>query len=315
VQASVITPTLGRETLRRTLESLVAQAKTDWEAIVVDDGDGSGIGMAESFADKRIRAFANPGRGQVDARNAAIAAAQGELICWLDDDDWWEDPAHLTRLCEAAAGDVFLYRGGHIVYEEEARRREVFDLVATCRSLRTNNTVLTSSIAYPRAVHERLGPLDATLGGYCDWDLLLRLCDAGFEARKVPGLGVCYSVHDTNASREHAAPARKQNFEALVRKHGLTAQIANHAIIRELMSALPEGWSNVDDALEREFTFADFLAAMAFVNRVAELAESENHHPDIRISYNRVTLRWWTHTAGGITDRDRELAERSAALV
>ncbi len=74
----------------------------------------------------------------------------------------------------------------------------------------------------------------------------------------------------------------------------------------------PDGWSEVDDALERTFTFDDFRGALAFVNRVAELAEAENHHPDIAIHYNRVTLRWWTHTAGGITDRDRELAARSA---
>jgi len=51
------------------------------------------------------------------------------------------------------------------------------------------------------------------------------------------------------------------------------------------------------------------------VNRVGELAEAENHHPDIAIHYNRVTLRWWTHTAGGITDRDRELAETTSNLV
>ena len=76
----------------------------------------------------------------------------------------------------------------------------------------------------------------------------------------------------------------------------------------------PQGWKQVEDKLEREFTFDDFVQAIAFVNRVAELAESENHHPDIEIHYKRVILRWWTHTAGGVTDRDRELAERSAAL-
>jgi len=78
--------------------------------------------------------------------------------------------------------------------------------------------------------------------------------------------------------------------------------------------AVPEGWSEVDDALEREFRFADFRAAIDFVNRVAEVADEANHHPDIAINYNRVTLRWSTHSAGGITDRDRELAERSLAL-
>ncbi|MBA2643545.1 MAG: 4a-hydroxytetrahydrobiopterin dehydratase [Actinobacteria bacterium] len=75
-----------------------------------------------------------------------------------------------------------------------------------------------------------------------------------------------------------------------------------------------QDWIEVDGALEREFTFGNFTESLAFVNRIGELAEAENHHPDIRIEYSRVTLRWWTHTAGGITDRDRELATRSAAL-
>jgi 4a-hydroxytetrahydrobiopterin dehydratase len=76
----------------------------------------------------------------------------------------------------------------------------------------------------------------------------------------------------------------------------------------------PEGWNEVEGALEREFGFPDFRSAMAFVNRVAELAEAENHHPDIAIHYNRVTLRWWTHTAGDITERDRQLAAKTDAL-
>ena len=76
----------------------------------------------------------------------------------------------------------------------------------------------------------------------------------------------------------------------------------------------PEGWTEVGKALERTFEFDSFVDALAFVNRVGELAEAEDHHPDIAIQYNRVTLRWWTHTAGGITDRDRELAARSNDL-
>jgi len=76
----------------------------------------------------------------------------------------------------------------------------------------------------------------------------------------------------------------------------------------------PEGWSEVDSALERTFQLESFVEALAFVNRVGELAEAENHHPDIAIHYNRVTLRWWTHTAGGITDRDRDLAQKTSGL-
>jgi 4a-hydroxytetrahydrobiopterin dehydratase len=76
----------------------------------------------------------------------------------------------------------------------------------------------------------------------------------------------------------------------------------------------PENWSEVDGALEREFEFDDFPQAIAFVNRVADLAQAADHHPDIEIHYRRVTLRWSTHSAGGITDRDRELAEQANEL-
>lgn len=75
-----------------------------------------------------------------------------------------------------------------------------------------------------------------------------------------------------------------------------------------------ETWDEVDGALERTFELPSFAEAIAFVDRVAELAERENHHPDIAVSYRKVTLRWVTHAAGGITDRDRDLAAKSARL-
>ena len=74
-------------------------------------------------------------------------------------------------------------------------------------------------------------------------------------------------------------------------------------------------WTETGGALERTFELPSFAEAIAFVNRVAGLAESENHHPDIAIAYKKVTLRWSTHSAGGITDRDRELAARSDGLL
>jgi 4a-hydroxytetrahydrobiopterin dehydratase len=76
-----------------------------------------------------------------------------------------------------------------------------------------------------------------------------------------------------------------------------------------------DGWTERDGALERELVFDGFREAIAFVDRLADLAESENHHPDIAVSYKRVTVRWTTHSAGGITDRDRELAVRTDELV
>jgi len=74
-------------------------------------------------------------------------------------------------------------------------------------------------------------------------------------------------------------------------------------------------WQDRDDALVREFELPSFPAAIEFVDRLAELAESENHHPDIDIRYRKVTVRWTTHSEGGITPKDREMAERTSALV
>lgn len=77
--------------------------------------------------------------------------------------------------------------------------------------------------------------------------------------------------------------------------------------IRAALGSLPE-WNEVGGELQRTFQFADFVASMAFVNRVAEAAESSCHHPDILIRYNKVTLSLSTHDAGGITSKDFALA-------
>jgi 4a-hydroxytetrahydrobiopterin dehydratase len=77
--------------------------------------------------------------------------------------------------------------------------------------------------------------------------------------------------------------------------------------------SVPEGWREEDGALVREFELESFPAAIEFVRRLADLAESENHHPDIDIRYKRVTVRWSTHSAGGVTDRDRDLAARTSS--
>jgi 4a-hydroxytetrahydrobiopterin dehydratase len=73
------------------------------------------------------------------------------------------------------------------------------------------------------------------------------------------------------------------------------------------LGALPE-WRIEEGVLTRTFTFKDFLAALAFVNRVGERAEEAGHHPDIDIRYNKVRLGLVTHDAGGLTAKDFELA-------
>jgi 4a-hydroxytetrahydrobiopterin dehydratase len=74
------------------------------------------------------------------------------------------------------------------------------------------------------------------------------------------------------------------------------------------------GWERQGDELVKQVQRADFAGAMVFVNQVAELAEAADHHPDIAISWNKVTLRLSTHSAGGITGKDLELAGHIDAL-
>ena len=69
-----------------------------------------------------------------------------------------------------------------------------------------------------------------------------------------------------------------------------------------------DGWRLDDGEIEKKFQFAGFKQAMAFVNRVADAAEAADHHPDIKISYNKVKLSLSTHSEGGITEKDFALA-------
>lgn len=68
------------------------------------------------------------------------------------------------------------------------------------------------------------------------------------------------------------------------------------------------GWQLLDGRLVKQFRCADFMDALAFVQRVAAPAEEQNHHPDVMIRWRDVTLSLWTHAAGGITRRDLRLA-------
>ncbi len=83
--------------------------------------------------------------------------------------------------------------------------------------------------------------------------------------------------------------------------------------VKERVSKLG-GWEREGDALERQFEFANFVASVEFVNRVVPVAEEMNHHPDLSISWNKVTVSLSTHSEGGITENDFELATKIDSL-
>ena len=85
--------------------------------------------------------------------------------------------------------------------------------------------------------------------------------------------------------------------------------------VRELLKEVP-GWEAGPACMKitRIWKFKDFRAAMMFVNRAAEIAEEEQHHPDVHIFYNRVTLELWTHAIGGLSENDFIVAAKINAM-
>jgi 4a-hydroxytetrahydrobiopterin dehydratase len=84
--------------------------------------------------------------------------------------------------------------------------------------------------------------------------------------------------------------------------------VLTDAEIQQALASL-DGWQRNGIAIQRVFRFPDFKAAMKFVNTIAEAAEQANHHPDIDIRYNTITVALVSHDSGGVTRRDVRMAE------
>ena len=85
------------------------------------------------------------------------------------------------------------------------------------------------------------------------------------------------------------------------------------AQVTTLLADIP-GWEARDERLHRRFTFPDFVTAMRFVNRMAEVAEAEGHHPDFSVHYREVDVTIWTHAIGGLSENDFILAAKLTPL-
>lgn len=85
------------------------------------------------------------------------------------------------------------------------------------------------------------------------------------------------------------------------------APLLSDAAIDERLAGLA-GWARRDRAIEKTFRFRDFREAVGFVTNLTDPADRQNHHPDVLIHWNEVTLRLWTHASGGLTERDFRLA-------
>ena len=107
--------------------------------------------------------------------------------------------------------------------------------------------------------------------------------------------------------------AAKQEKISELKSFGAATVKLNEEKIISALATLPQ-WQRRGEIISRTFVFKDFPAAMKFVNAVAEIAESAQHHPDVDIRWNKVTLALTTHDAGGLTEKDFALARQCDEL-
>ncbi len=234
---SVVIPTKDRpEMLARALRSAMEQRYPDFEIIVADDGSGEGAALARDMVSANLQTIVTGKLGQVPARNMAIAAARGRSIAFLDDDDHWADPWHLEALAAALdTGAGLVCSDGRIVREGPgADPGDWMPIVADMdpARLRRDNTLIVSGVAYDRALHAVLGPLDESLPHYWDWDWYLRVAAAQTPFAAARKSDVHISVRHDNVSAALNEEARRRELARLSEKHGLVGIILkNHEII------------------------------------------------------------------------------------
>ncbi|NJM28890.1 MAG: glycosyltransferase family 2 protein [Rhizobiales bacterium] len=213
---SVIVPTCDRPSLlSRAVASVKSQSLPGVELIVVNDG--------RQITGPPAATMIETGgyRGHVVARNMAIAAARGDYIAFLDDDDYWIDGSHLARAAEQLSKASGLYHAAGLMTFDIGSPPVLFDKTADAASLAKDNTILVSTVCYPRALHASLGTFDETLTYYADWDWYLRVARAGIPIFHSAIAAAEILQHTGNMSGICARGARRQGLDALSAKHGL----------------------------------------------------------------------------------------------
>ncbi|WP_243029210.1 glycosyltransferase family 2 protein [Thermus albus] len=234
---SVVIPTRSRPGfLRQALVSLLSQSFPAFEALVVEDGEGEGLEVVRALGDPRFRAFPNPGRGQVEARQFALAKALGEVVLFLDDDDLLMDPAYLYRVWRVLSREEAVVYGEGVL---DLGFREIpFSPGEMGDWILRDNRILASGTALPLRTLKGLG-LDPGMGHYWDWDLWLRAYRKGIPFRYLKGMGVRIRLHGQNLSGANREE-RRYVLELLRVKHGLPP-----LVLKDHLALALEGLTNV----------------------------------------------------------------------
>ncbi len=222
---SVIIPTRNRpEFVQDAANSVLRQNCRDLELLIVNDGSSA----VAQMDDPRVRVLNSGQRGAVPARNLGIAAASGAYIAFLDDDDVWTNPNHLSlAVAGLNANCDFYFADGMMIYPNGQLRSFAQD--ADANSLKLNNTILISAVCYKKSLHDHLGNFDEALPYYWDWDWYLRVASTGARLQRGPVNVVDIRVHAQNMSGDSNVAARRANLDMLEKKHSLAhIELKNH---------------------------------------------------------------------------------------
>jgi glycosyltransferase involved in cell wall biosynthesis len=224
-EVTVVIPTRDRwERLGPTLTGALRQEQVELEVVVVDDGSQVPAPEAVAgLAEPRVSLIrAEAPRGVAAARNAGIAHARGDWIAFLDDDDLWSPRKLRTQVDAARAADAIFAYGSAIVVDTGLRPLASYpapDTSTLARDvLRTNGVPAGASNVVARAAAVRdLGGFDESFAHLDDWDLWVRLSDAG-PAAAAPDVLVAYVQHEGNRllSDDHSV---MREFRQLSLKH------------------------------------------------------------------------------------------------
>ncbi|WP_373504577.1 glycosyltransferase family 2 protein [Aestuariivirga sp.] len=225
---SVVIPTRGRHHfLKQALESVLKQTHAAKEIIVVDDGEGALEAVGHMHP--TIRVLDNRKRGPVPARILGVSQAAGDVIAFLDDDDWFTDAGYFDTVARIfEGGAAFCYADGVMAFED-GRPQLPFAFHADGETLTRDNTILISGVVYRRSLHDALGAFDVSLPFYWDWDWYLRVARAGHALVHVERPVVAIRVHAQNMSGESLEVQRRENLDRFSAKHGLAPiPLKNH---------------------------------------------------------------------------------------
>lgn len=250
VTVSILIPAYGTaDYIAETLDSALAQSRTDREVIVINDGDPDTEALERALAPYRdqIVYVTKPNGGLASARNAGLRVAKGQYVALLDSDDLWE-PNFLEQLlapleADASLGvafpDASIFGGGPWVGKRyfDIYTKPAAENPVDCRRLLRRECYVFGSLVMRRELLDRAGGFDDTLRASEDFDLWLRFAQAGVRFTYVDRPLVRYRARVTSLSSDSSGMYRslEQVYAKFLRQEGVAAEdrrIAEEALMQ-----------------------------------------------------------------------------------